>query len=115
VDRRRFLLTSLAGALAVPLAAEAQQVGKIYRIGYLAAVYAPRPDMSTRAWQAFLVGLRELGYVEGHNLVLEPRFAEGDVERLPRLAAELVRLKPDVIVTLGTPATLARPRRLNSA
>ena len=113
MDRRAFIVGSVA-ALAAPLAAEAQQVGNIYRIGYLAALYAPRPDRSTRVWQTFLVRLRELGYVEGHNLVLEARFAEGDVERLPRLAAELVRLKPDVIVTLGTPATLAVRRETAS-
>jgi putative ABC transport system substrate-binding protein len=90
MDRRRFLLTSLAGALAGPLAAGAQ-AGKIYRIGVLA-------NVSGGAWGAFIQGLRDLGYVEGQNITIEFRSSEGRYERLPDLAAELVRLKVDVIV-----------------
>ena len=102
MDRRTFLLAS--GALvalgAVPLAAEAQQAAKIARIGYLGDAAGPRLE-------AFLQGLRDLGYVEGRNLVIEYRFAEGKFERLPALAAELVALKVDVILAPSTVAALA--------
>ena len=95
MDRRRFLLTSLA-VLAAPLAAKAQQAAKIARIGYLSPNLATSPHLR----EAFRQGLRDLGYVEGRNLVIEYRDAEGKVvERIPALAAELVALKVDVIVT----------------
>ena len=68
MDRRRFLLTSLAGALAAPLAAGAQQAGKIYRIGYLAS---PTADNTPHLREAFRQGLRELGWVEGQNIVID--------------------------------------------
>jgi putative ABC transport system substrate-binding protein len=104
MDRRRFLLTSLAGAVAAPLAAEAQQATKAARIGYLLSSPAANPHLH----EAFHQGLRDLGYVEGRNLVIEYRSAEGKLERLPALAAELVALKVDVIVAGGgTPAALA--------
>jgi putative ABC transport system substrate-binding protein len=103
MDRRRFLLTSLAGALAAPLAAGAQQAGKVYRIGYLSAG-GPAP-LNTP--DAFKDARRGLGYVEGKNLVIDYRFAEGRFDRLPDLAAELVRLKVDIIVTNPTQATAA--------
>jgi len=74
-----------------PLATEAQQSGKVPRIGFLANVRSP-------ATEGFQQGLREFGYVEGHNIIVEWRFAEGQVERLPGLAAELVRLQVDIIV-----------------
>jgi hypothetical protein len=86
MDRRRFLLTSLAGGLAVPLAAEAQQAAKIARIGYLLSNPAVNPHLH----EAFRQGLRDLGYVEGRNLVIEYRSAEGKLERHPALAAELL-------------------------
>jgi putative ABC transport system substrate-binding protein len=90
--------------LAVPLAAEAQAPAKVPRIGFLSA----RPPTDNPYFlEAFRQGLRELGYVEGQNIATEYRFAEGRPERLPALAAELVRLKVDVIVTAGTPAPLA--------
>jgi len=101
MDRRRFLLTSLAGALAAPLAAGAQQATKVARVGYLAT--NPTPHFQA----AFRQGLREFGYVEGRNLVIEDRDAAGKLERLPALAAELVALKVDVIVAPNTPAALA--------
>ncbi len=82
--------------------AEAQQPGKIPRIGYL----VPRSALETRE-EAFRQGLRDLGYVEGKNIIVEYRFAEGKSERLPELAAELVRLKVDVIVAPGTPLAQA--------
>jgi putative ABC transport system substrate-binding protein len=103
MDRRRFLLTSLAGALAAPLAAEAQQAAKIARMGWL----GDRPAGNPHLREAFLQGLRDLGYVEGRNLVIEYRSAEGKYERFPARAAELVALKVDVIVAPGTPAALA--------
>jgi putative ABC transport system substrate-binding protein len=102
VQRRDFLIA--AGALlAAPLAAEAQQAAKIASIGHLAANPATSPHLR----EPLLQGLRDLGYVEGRNLVIEYRSAEGKVERLPALAAELVALKVDVIVASGTLAALA--------
>jgi len=93
--------------LAAPLAAEAQQAGKVYRVGFL--------GNSSAALEANLVGpfregLRELGYVEGRNIVIEYRWAEGKYERFPALIAELAALNVDVIVTAGTPAALAVKR-----
>ena len=101
--RRAFLGTLAGGLLAAPLVAEAQQLGKVYRVGLisfgipLSQMVGPRPgDPSVRA---FIEGLRTLGYVEGQNLILEHRSGEGNVERFGEIVAELVRLKPDVIVT----------------
>jgi putative ABC transport system substrate-binding protein len=90
------------GLLAAPLAAEGQQARKVPVIGYLIERSGP-----TAFDEAFRVGLRELGYSEGRNIVVEYRWADGKAERLPALAAELVRLKVDVIVTSGTPGGLA--------
>jgi putative ABC transport system substrate-binding protein len=103
VHRRDFLIA--AGALlAAPLAAEAQQAAKVARIGYLSPNLAASPHQQ----EAFRQGLRDLGYVEGRNLAIEYRDAEGKAERLPALATELVALKVDVIVTGGgTPTALA--------
>jgi len=103
VERRHFLIAA-GTLLAAPLAAETQQAGKVARIGFLAANLAA----NTHLHEAFRQGLRDLGYVEGRNLVIEYRDAEGKLERLPALAAELVALKVDVIVTGGgTPTALA--------
>jgi putative ABC transport system substrate-binding protein len=103
MNRRVFLGTLAGGLLAAPLAAEAQQAGKVPRIGYLSPNLAASPHLQ----EAFLQGLRDLGYVEGRNVVIEYRSAEGKPERLPALAAELVALKVDVILAAGTPAALA--------
>ena len=103
-SRRTFLGTLALGIVAAPLAANAQQAGKIARIGYLGV---SSPSLEPHLVEAFRQGLRELGYVEGQNLTIDYRWAEGQDDRLPSLAAELVRLKPDVIVTTGTPGTLA--------
>ena len=104
MDRRRFLLTSLAGAVAGPLAAGAQQAGKVPRIGFLSLTSpSDRPPLL----DAFRQRLRELGWVEGQNIVIDYRYAEGRVDRLPDLAAELVRLKVDVIVSWGTQGVTA--------
>ena len=99
-------ITLAVGALlcAAPLATEAQQAGKVYRIGVLDVVGVASNEANL---SAFRQGLRELGYVEGQNLVIEYRSADGRAERFPDLATELVRLKVDVIVTRGTSAALA--------
>jgi putative tryptophan/tyrosine transport system substrate-binding protein len=97
MERRRFLGTSLAGILGTPLGAGAQQAGKVARIGVLLfGTPATDPNLA-----AFVAGLRDLGYVEGRNLALEYRSAEGRLERVRELAVEVVLLKPDVIVVLG--------------
>jgi putative tryptophan/tyrosine transport system substrate-binding protein len=100
VNRRAFV-AGLGAVLAAPLAADAQQAGKVYRIGILS------PTSQGLGVEAFRDGLRALGYVEGHNIVVEHRSAEGRFERLPELAAELVRLRVDVIVAVVTQASLA--------
>jgi ABC-type uncharacterized transport system substrate-binding protein len=93
--RRREFITLLGGAAAAwPLVARAQQAGKIYRIGFL----WDSPDAFLDALEAFRQGLRDLGYVEGRNIAIEYRWAEGKPERMRELAEELVRLKVDVIV-----------------
>ena len=98
------LLVTLAfGFLMGPLAAQAQQTEKLYRIGWLSA--GPPPPKPTLGMQAFLQGLHDLGYVEGHNLIMEYRYAAGSAERLRDLAAELVRLPVDVIVAVGASGT----------
>jgi len=101
--RRTFIGTLAGGLVAAPLAAEAQQAAKIARIGYLAGNLAAGPHLP----EAFRQGLRDLGYVEGRNLVIEIRDAEGKSERFPALAAELVALKVDVILAGSTPHALA--------
>src|SRR5215831_21399158 len=93
IERRKFLAT-LGGVVAWPLAARAQQAGKIHKVGYLSpslpSVYSP----------LLFDNLRELGWIEGKNVTFEYRFAENRLERLPELAAELVRLNVDVIVAV---------------
>jgi len=96
MDRRRFLLTSLAGAVAGPVAARSQTVGKIGRVGILSPT--PPPTQSGRLAEELSRRLQELGWVEGKNLVLEPRYGDGRPDRLPGLAADLVGAKVDVIV-----------------
>jgi len=96
----RFLVALILLALCTP--AEAQQPKKVPRIGLLAAV---SPSVISARIEAFRQGLRELGYVEGKNIVIEWRYAEGKPDRLRELAAELVRLKVDVIVSWGPPVT----------
>ena len=103
MNRRAFLNALTGSLLAAPLAVGAQQEAKIARIGYLGDPLAAGPHVL----EAFRQGLRDLGYVEGRNLVIEYRDAEGKLERLPALAAELVALKVDVIVAAGTPPALA--------
>jgi putative ABC transport system substrate-binding protein len=104
MSRLAVALLSLS-LLAAPLATEAQPSGKVYRIGYLGLTTAS--GTYVRSVEAFRQGLRELGYVEGKNLVIEYRWAEGKYDKLPDLAGELVRMKVDLIVTHGTPGSLA--------
>jgi putative ABC transport system substrate-binding protein len=104
IDRRRFLAGTGAVLLATPLAVEGQPAAKVARIGYVGLNSGANPHLQ----ESFRQGLRGLGYVEGRNVVIEYRDAEGKPERLPALAAELVALKVDVIVTGGgTPTALA--------
>ena len=105
IDRRAFIGT-LAGGLLAPLAAGAQ-AGKVRRIGYLDQGSA---DGNKPYVEAFQQALRDLGWVEGKNIAMEFRFADGKTDRLPALAGELVRLKMDLIATTGTPAALAAKR-----
>ncbi len=109
MNRRRAIAVILVAA-AAPGRLLAQQQGKVRRIGYLAARSRSTPSNPDVYYDAFVQGMRELGYVEGRNLVIEWRFADGKFERLPGLAAELVRLKPEVIVTHATPAVDALKR-----
>lgn len=102
MDRRGFFVAVAGGLLAAPLASEAQPAGRVWRVGYL-----DQGSHSTAYVNGLREGLRELGWIEGRNLAIEARFAEGNTEQLPALAAELVRSKMDVIVTSTTPAALA--------
>jgi ABC-type uncharacterized transport system substrate-binding protein len=102
--RRVSVIAGLIFALlAAPLATEAQPVGRVPRIGILRTGSPPDPFV-----EAFLQGLRELGYDEGRNVSIEYRWAEGRDEQLPGLAADLVRLKVDVIVAGGSQARIAK-------
>jgi putative ABC transport system substrate-binding protein len=104
IDRRTFLGAMAGGLLAAPLAAEAQQVGKMWRIGWLspASVSADAYDL-----EALLDGLRKLNYVEGRTIRIEARWGEGNSQRLPELARALVESNVDLICTSGTLATAA--------
>src|SRR5262249_57088275 len=103
MNRRQFLYAGSASLLGVPLAAEAQQTGKVWRIGVLSGSPPTTPE-AARPWDALFAGLRDLGYIEGRNLSVERRWAEGRAERYHELAAELVALKPDLIIAAYTPA-----------
>ena len=105
---RRIIMTLLGGAAALPIAARGQQANKIYRIGFL----ANDPAIPTQpAGQAFLDGLRDSGFVESKNVIIDRRFAEGRLDRYALLVAELTRLGPDVLVTSSNEATLAAKGR----
>jgi len=105
MNRRTFVGSLTFGLLAAPPAVEAQQPGKVNRIGFLGAT-----SPSGYSAQVFREKPRDLGYVESQNLVIEFRWADGNYARLPDLAHELVRLKPDVLVTHGSAGTLAAKR-----
>jgi putative tryptophan/tyrosine transport system substrate-binding protein len=105
--RRREFIALVGGAAAWPLAARAQQAGQIYRIGFL----ANDPTIPAQpAGRAFLDRLRESGFIEGKNIIVERRFAEGRPDRYSELMAELVRLAPDLILTSSNEVTLAAKR-----
>jgi putative ABC transport system substrate-binding protein len=105
-NRRKLLIVLGAGALAAPLASFAQQQGKVWRVGFLSSRSRPT-SLDFDLYGAFPRGMRELGYVEGKNLMIEWRFADGKNERLPALAAELVKLNVDNIVAGGAAAIVA--------
>src|SRR5262245_13939768 len=100
MNRRTFLCGLTLGPLAVALTAEAQQMGKVWRIGLISVAYMRIEDV-------FFQHLRELGIVEGRNLVVERRYSEGRAERFAEFAAELPRLNLDVVLVTTTPAALA--------
>src|SRR5258708_4168938 len=104
MERRTFLGVIVGSLLAAPLAAEAQPAGKVWRIAYLGNSSAA---LESELVAAFRQGLRDLHYVEGRNIVIEYRWAEGQYDRFPGFVAEAVQSKVDVIVTAGTPAILA--------
>ena len=104
--RRRDFLTGIVVSSTVPLTARAQQPGKLPTIGFLGA----SPSIESDRVAAFVQRLRELAWIDGRNLAIEYRWAEGRNERYAEAAAELVRLKVDIIVTVATPATLAAKR-----
>jgi len=100
ITRRAFIGTLAGGLLVAPLDVDAQPARKVWRIGLISGVYRKEED-------AFFQRLRELGYVEGQNLIVDRRYSEGKAERFQEFAAELVRLKADVILVTTTPAALA--------
>ena len=102
--RRRTFIAILGAAAAWPVSARAQKTARMPRLGVL--LYStPQDDPQARALEE---GLRDLGYIDGQNISIEYRFAEGKVERLPDLAADLVRLKPDVLFPIGGDAATWR-------
>jgi len=105
--RRAFIGTLAGGLLTAPLAAGAQSAEKVYRIGLLGGT---PPTAEPRLWEGFFQELRERGYVEGRNVIFDGRWYGNQIERLPALAAELVRLKVDVIVAGASPAPEAAQR-----
>jgi len=105
VERRAFLSAVTGSLLAAPLAAEAQQAGKVWRIGYLGNV--PPTPRTAFTVAAFTEGLRQYGYVEGRNLVIEFRFAQGHDEKYPQLVRELLQANVELVVTTQTPAAIA--------
>ena len=106
ITRRKIVIALGSGALVSPLSSFAQPSTKVWRVGFLAQRHLDFVDADVN-YGPFMQGMRELGYVEGKNLVIEWRSAEGKIERLPELAAELARLKLDVLATAATPAAQA--------
>jgi putative tryptophan/tyrosine transport system substrate-binding protein len=106
------IVTLTLSLLAAPLAAQAQSLAKVPKIGWLASGHPP--SESARQQSPFLQGLRELGWIEGHNLVIEYRWAEGNPERVPALAAELVQLRVDVLVAGDSRVIVAAKHATNT-
>jgi ABC-type uncharacterized transport system substrate-binding protein len=107
MDRRTFICAIAGGLVIARSVADAQSVVKVYRIGFVAGT---SPTAEPRLWEGFFQGMRELGYIEGQNFVIEGRYYEDRIERLPALAAELVGLKVDLIVAGAPPAPEAAQR-----
>lgn len=107
MDRREFIGVVAVSLLAAPLATQAQQAGRVYRLGILAPTSMPAPSERRTAVILIPSALQELGYVQGQNLIVETRYGEGRLDRLPALARELVQLRPDVIVAIGAAAARA--------
>jgi putative tryptophan/tyrosine transport system substrate-binding protein len=112
MNRRTFLCGLTLGTLAAPLAVEAQEAGKTWRIGFLSP-YSADFDQTWRA--AFKQGLRDIGYVEGKNLVIDERHVKGRYERFPEVVADLVRLKVDVFVVHGSSDAVRAAEQASSA
>ena len=109
MDRRHFLLTSLAGVLAAPLVAAPQQAGKVWRIGWLAI-----NPFTSRPSEAFLQGLRDHGFVEGQNVIIERRYSEGREDRHTTFVAEFIQMKVDLIVASSSAAAHAAKQATNT-
>ena len=105
--RRREFIALLGGAAALPFAAHAQQVTKMPRVGVLSLGRGDKSDASLATLNAFVPALKELGYTEGQNIAFDRKFADGDANKLDRLAQELVDSRVDAVVTLATPAARA--------
>jgi putative ABC transport system substrate-binding protein len=112
-NRRKLLIAFGAGVFTAPLAAAAQQPERIWRIGVL-YLLSRQSAMNTGRYVPFVEGMRNLGYIENKNLLIEWRFADGKSERLPALAAELLKSKVDLIVSAGTTATSAARKATSS-
>jgi ABC transporter substrate binding protein len=110
VTTRRDFIAAPAGLLTAPLAAEAQQATKVFRIGLLGGPPPTAAEASARLWDGFFQEMRKRGYVEGRNTIFDGRWYGEQTERLPALAAELVQLKVDVIVAGAAPAPEAAQR-----
>src|SRR5262245_116603 len=106
MKRRELLVILSTAVVAWPRGVPAQQHAKVWRVGFLAIPQRPAAIGSSR-YGAFARGMRELGYVEGDNLLIEYRFADAKAERLSNMVAELLELTPDVLVVAGTPAVRA--------
>jgi putative tryptophan/tyrosine transport system substrate-binding protein len=111
MDRRAFIGKLGGSLLAAPIAVRAQSATKVYRIGFLEAGAA---SVNRHFLEAFQSGLREFGYVEGNNVVIDARWAEGRAERFPELLGELIQLKPDVIVVASTLGAVAARKVVTS-
>ena len=107
IDRRAFLALLASGLVALPRPAAAQPTGRVYRLGILAPTAAPPPSEQNTATILIPKALREMGYASGRDLVIDVRYAEGRLDRLPDLARELVRLRMDVIVAISAAAARA--------
>jgi putative ABC transport system substrate-binding protein len=103
IDRRSFVAAVAGGIVATPLLSFAQQPSRVWHIGFL----SPLSRSETDRQDGFRKGMREIGYLEGRDFVIDGRFAEGQYQRIPGLAEELVRMNVDVIVVWGTPASIA--------